>query len=101
LYAAKQSHLTATTVSKTLLKTLLPMPKAPATDSQPTSFEAGLDELNQLVARMEVGDAPLAEMLASYQRGTALLKFCESQLTAAQQQLLVLDGDTLKPLALP
>jgi exodeoxyribonuclease VII small subunit len=76
------------------------MPKAPATDSQPASFEAGLDELNQLVARMETGDAPLADMLASYQRGTALLQYCEAQLTSAEQQLKVLDGDTLKPLSL-
>ncbi len=76
------------------------MPKALATDSPPASFESGLDELNQLVARMETGDAPLADMLASYQRGTALLKYCESQLQAAQQQLQVLDGDTLKSLNL-
>jgi exodeoxyribonuclease VII small subunit len=76
------------------------MPKASTPDSQPTSFEAGLDELNALVARMESGDSPLADMLASYQRGTALLKYCESQLQAAQEQLKVLDGDTLKPLSL-
>jgi exodeoxyribonuclease VII small subunit len=76
------------------------MPKAPAADLVPTSFEAGLDELNQLVARMETGDAPLADMLASYQRGTTLLKYCETQLQAAQQQLQVLDGDSLKPLNL-
>ncbi len=76
------------------------MPKASDPQSQPASFEAGLDELNQLVARMETGDAPLADMLASYQRGTALLKYCESQLQAAQQQLQVLDSDTLKPLVL-
>jgi exodeoxyribonuclease VII small subunit len=75
------------------------MPKAPATENQPASFEAGLDELNQLVARMETGDAPLADMLASYQRGTALLKYCETQLQAAQMQLQVLDGDALKPLS--
>ena len=79
------------------------MPKSttPApTDILPTSFEAGLAELNALVARMEAGDAPLADMLAHYQRGTTLLKFCESQLKDAEQQLQVLEGDTLKPLTL-
>jgi exodeoxyribonuclease VII small subunit len=76
------------------------MPKASIPDSQPISFEAGLDELNALVARMETGDAPLADMLSSYQRGTALLKYCESQLQAAQEQLKVLDEDTLKSLSL-
>jgi exodeoxyribonuclease VII small subunit len=75
------------------------MPKAPAHESQSLSFEAALDALNQLVARMEAGDATLADMLASYQRGTQLLKHCENQLQAAQEQLKVLDGDTLKPLS--
>jgi exodeoxyribonuclease VII small subunit len=75
------------------------MPKTSPNESQPISFEAGLGELNQLVARMEAGDAPLADMLASYQRGTVLLKYCETQLKAAEQQLSVLDGDALKPLS--
>jgi exodeoxyribonuclease VII small subunit len=73
---------------------------ASTAETLPTSFEAGLSELNALVARMEAGDAPLADMLAHYQRGTTLLKFCESQLKDAEQQLQVLDGDTLKPLTL-
>lgn len=76
---------------------------APATQapSQPESFEAGLAELNALVARMESGEAPLADMLAAYQRGTVLMRYCESQLKAAEQQLSVLDaGGELKPLNL-
>lgn len=83
------------------------MPKAPTLAPNadvlvglPPSFEAGLAELNALVATMEAGDAPLAHMLASYQRGTELLKFCETQLSAAEQQLQVLAGDELKPLSL-
>jgi exodeoxyribonuclease VII small subunit len=79
----------------------VPKSTTPApTDILPDSFEAGLSELNTLVARMEAGDAPLADMLAHYQRGTTLLKFCESQLKDAEQQLQVLEGDTLKPLTL-
>jgi exodeoxyribonuclease VII small subunit len=58
----------------------------------PLNFEAGLSELAALVDTMEAGDAPLAHMLSSYQRGTQLLKFCESQLKAAEQQLLQLDS---------
>ncbi len=78
------------------------MPKAitPSKNDFPPSFESGLAELNALVASMEAGDAPLAQMLASYQRGTVLLKFCESQLKDAEQQLQVLAGDELKPLSL-
>ncbi len=76
------------------------MPSVTAQPAPPAHFEAGLAELNALVALMEAGDAPLADMLAHYQRGTQLLKFCESQLQAAEQQLQVLDGDALKPLTL-
>ena len=79
------------------------MPKTTPTaaaDTLPISFESGVSELNALVARMEAGDAPLADMLAHYQRGIVLLKYCESQLKDAEQQLQVLDGDMLKPLTL-
>ena len=79
------------------------MPTAQKNDpaQTPTSFEAGLAELNTLVATMESGDAPLADMLAAYQRGTVLMRYCEQQLKAAEQQLKVLDaGGELKPLDL-
>ena len=77
------------------------MPSATPDKTLPASFEAGLTELNALVARMESGEAPLSDMLAAYQRGTVLMRYCESQLKAAEQQLSVLDaGGELKPLDL-
>ena len=60
------------------------------------SFEKALEELESLVARMEDGKLPLEESLVAYQRGAALIKFCESKLTDAQARIAILDGDTLR-----
>ncbi len=69
----------------------------PKSAKQPENFEAGLAELEALVAQMEAGNLPLDQALAQYQRGAQLLRFCEDKLSAAEQQLRVLDGETLKP----
>ena len=41
----------------------------------PVSYEAALEELELLLARLESGDMPLAQLLTQYQRGAALLKY--------------------------
>ncbi|WP_367065674.1 exodeoxyribonuclease VII small subunit [Oryzisolibacter sp. LB2S] len=76
------------------------MPKAPATTAQPSepaSYEAALEELEQLVARIESGQLPLEQMLAGYQRGAQLLNFCRARLEAVQEQIKVLDEGALQP----
>jgi exodeoxyribonuclease VII small subunit len=60
------------------------------------SFEKALEELEALVGRMEDGRLPLEESLAAYQRGAALIKFCEGKLTDAQARIAILEGDTLQ-----
>ena len=60
------------------------------------TFEKALEELEALVHRMEDGKLPLEESLAAYQRGTELLKFCESRLTDAQARIAILEGGTLR-----
>jgi exodeoxyribonuclease VII small subunit len=82
----------------------LPMPKASAPAPTPTpdvadpvSYEAALQELEQLVARIESGQLPLDQMLAGYQRGAQLLAFCRSRLEAVQDQIKVLDDGVLQP----
>ena len=64
--------------------------------SVPTSYEAALHELEQLVARLESGDMPLEQLLTQYQRGAELLKFCRDRLEAVDNQVKVLDLGTLK-----
>jgi exodeoxyribonuclease VII small subunit len=70
------------------------MPKAPAAPVAPVnlSYEAALQELEALVARVESGQLPLDELLAGYQRGAVLLKVCRDKLQAVEQQIKVLDG---------
>ena len=64
----------------------------------PENYEAALAELESLVARMEEGALSLEESLAAYRRGAALVGFCQQQLEKVEQQVRVLDGETLKPL---
>ncbi|MEA3117131.1 MAG: exodeoxyribonuclease small subunit [Paraburkholderia sp.] len=64
----------------------------------PENYEAAVEELEQLVARMEGGALSLEESLAAYRRGAALVGYCQQQLEKVEQQVRVLDGETLKPL---
>jgi len=66
------------------------------TSDIPESFEAALAELESIVARMEGGQLPLKESLAAYQRGAALLQFCQAALKDAQQQVQILEKGVLK-----
>jgi exodeoxyribonuclease VII small subunit len=66
------------------------------TTETPPSFEAALAELEALVATMESGQLPLAESLAAYRRGAALLAYCQDALKDAQQQVEVLEKGVLK-----
>ncbi len=67
------------------------MPKAAAAPANLT-YEAALQELEALVARVESGQLPLDDLLAGYQRGAQLLKICRDKLQAVEQQIKVLDG---------
>ena len=68
----------------------------PAADL-PANYEAALEELEQLVSRLDSGQLPLDQLLAGYRRGAALLAFCRERLQAVEQQVQVLDGGSLKP----
>jgi exodeoxyribonuclease VII small subunit len=71
------------------------MPKAPFTP--PASYEAALEELDQLVGLIESGQLPLEQLLTGYQRGAELLQFCRQKLQAVENQIKILDEGTLKP----
>ena len=58
-----------------------------------------MDELEQLVAKMESGELPLEASVAAYQRGSELVKYCAAQLERVEKQVKVLEGDMLKPFA--
>ena len=71
------------------------MPKVPF--QTPASYEAALEELEQLVSLIESGQLPLEQLLTGYQRGAELLQFCRDKLQAVENQIKVLDEGTLKP----
>jgi exodeoxyribonuclease VII small subunit len=64
--------------------------------NSPESYELALQELEQIISGMENGQLPLAHLLASYERGAELLKYCQSQLVAVQDQIKVLEAGALK-----
>ena len=78
-----------------------PTAKAPApsasTAATPVSYEAALQELEQLVSQIESGQMPLEQLLTGYQRGAELLAFCRERLQAVEGQIKVLDDGVLKP----
>ena len=75
------------------------MPNKATTSALPGTFEEAMEELEQLVARMEAGELPLDASVAAYRRGTELVKFCAGQLDKVDSQVKVLEGEMLKPFA--
>ena len=51
------------------------------------SFEEAMAELDQVVARLESGAAPLEQSIELYTRGTALKARCEALLKNAQAKI--------------
>jgi exodeoxyribonuclease VII small subunit len=57
---------------------------AAQTDIATLTFEHALAELEQIVARLESGQAPLEDSIRMYERGAALKVHCETRLEAAR-----------------
>jgi exodeoxyribonuclease VII small subunit len=75
------------------------MPKshtAGSTGGESLSFEAALAELEKLVAGMESGQLSLEQSLAAHKRGLELAQYCQAKLAQAQQQVQVLEANTLQ-----
>jgi exodeoxyribonuclease VII small subunit len=76
------------------------MANATKPQNNPT-FESALAELEKIVTGMEAGQMPLEQSLAAYKRGAELLKFCQSALQDAQQQVKILEDGVLKNFGSP
>jgi len=69
-------------------------PAAPNDTAPAADFEHSLDELEQLVARMEGGELSLDDSLASFERGIGLYRHCQQTLEKADLRVrLLLDPD--------
>ena len=56
-------------------------------DIREMSFEAALDELKQIVERLEKGQGELDQAIEAYQRGALLKQHCEAKLRDAEQKI--------------
>ena len=65
-----------------------PSPVAPV--SPVADFEASLDQLEQLVEKMEHGEMSLEESLAAYERGVGLYRKCQTALEQAELRVRLL-----------
>lgn len=73
---------------------------AKSSAASPASFEAALQELEGLVQSLEDGGTSLEESLKAYERGVALLKYCQDTLGQAEQKIRLLDKGELQDLKL-
>ena len=67
------------------------MPKKDTPDASPVArFEQSLDELEQLVEKMEQGEMSLEDSLAAYERGVGLYRRCQAALEQAELRVRLL-----------
>ena len=66
------------------------MAENPAGAKPVESFEASLDELEQVVKQLEAGDLPLEKSLELFERGVNLSDTCRKQLEEAETRVEIL-----------
>ncbi|MCL7713539.1 exodeoxyribonuclease VII small subunit [Stenotrophomonas mori] len=67
------------------------MPKKSPNETSPVAhFEQSLEELEQLVEKMETGELGLEQSLAAYERGVGLYRQCQQALEQAELRVRLL-----------
>nr|WP_075982257.1 exodeoxyribonuclease VII small subunit [Bacillus massilionigeriensis] len=56
-------------------------------NDQKMTFEEAMDQLEEIVEKLEEGDVPLEEAISIYQKGMELSKFCHDKLKRVEGQL--------------
>ncbi|MDE7011059.1 MAG: exodeoxyribonuclease VII small subunit [Oscillospiraceae bacterium] len=75
---------------------------SPKKKETPKSFEENITRLEEIVALLERGDAPLADSLALFEEGTRLSVLCAGLLDEAEQMVVKLQkGPGGEPVELP
>lgn len=64
-----------------------------APDIAAMSFEEALKALEDVVRRLESGEAPLDESISLYERGDSLRAHCQARLDAAQARIEAIVAD--------
>lgn len=65
----------------------------PKKSEQPASFESSLQQLEQIVTRLESGNLPLEEALSEFERGVQLARTGQQTLQQAEQRVQILLSD--------
>ncbi|MCK7594075.1 exodeoxyribonuclease VII small subunit [Pseudomarimonas salicorniae] len=76
-------------------------PPPPKDDHPVADFERSLDELEQLVQKLESGDLSLDESLKAYERGIALYRGCHGALEQAELRVRMLSDPENPDSAVP
>lgn len=63
------------------------MPPDPSPAPEPLSFEQAVQQLEQIIERIESGQAGLEQSITEYERGVALIKRCRQVLDRAEQRV--------------
>lgn len=72
--------------------------KAMPEENSPPPFEAGLQELEQIVKEMESGELPLERALELFEKGMKVSENCRKQLEEAETrvEILLRKGDKVQ-----
>ena len=62
-------------------------------DQEKKKFEKAVEELEQVVERLESGELSLEESLAAFEDGVKLVKFCNEKLNEVEKKIELLVRD--------
>ena len=65
----------------------------PKKDEAPASFDSALQQLEQIVSRLESGELPLEDALKEFERGVQLARSGQQTLQQAEQRVQILLSD--------
>ena len=57
------------------------------------TYEQAVSELEEIISRLESGEASLDDSIALYSRGMELSKFCKEKLDAIEKKISILSQD--------
>ena len=62
-------------------------------NARPIDFEKSLEQLEQVIARLEEPRLPLEEAVRQFEQGVTLLRECQQALDQAEQKVKILTGE--------
>lgn len=60
------------------------------------TFESAILALDEIIKKLENGNAPLEECLAEYEKAIALVRYCSEKLATAEKKITALTGEEIQ-----